>query len=168
MYACGQSEGAFRSQLVNARAELKIVHETAAKIRKFVRTDILSDIKALKALMPKDEDKDDESKDEDEDERLSVVITSPTNNSSYTAAGNVNFSAKAEDDDNVSKVEFYNGDVLKGTDATEPYAFNWAITAADNGTHSWTAKAYDKAAVPNAAVSAAVSVEVNIASAPTP
>ena len=65
----------------------------------------------------------------------------------------------------VTRVEFYDGATLLGTDTTAPYSFGWAITSANNGSHSLTARAYDAAA--NVRTSTpAVSVTVNIATAP--
>jgi len=56
---CGHSEGEFKGTLLEAKALLKTVHDDAADIRVYVRTVILSDLKALKALMPKEEGTDD-------------------------------------------------------------------------------------------------------------
>lgn len=53
---CGHSEGEFKGALVDARAELKLVHEDAAAIRTYVRTVILPEIKFLKAQMPEEQD----------------------------------------------------------------------------------------------------------------
>src|SRR5262249_2865343 len=74
-----------------------------------------------------------------------VVITSPTSGTTYTSAQTVTLTATASDDVGVSKVEFYDGGVLKGTATATPYTYAWAFTSSDNGTHSWTAKAYDAA-----------------------
>jgi chitinase len=65
----------------------------------------------------------------------------------------------------VTRVEFYDGGILKGNATDSPYRFAWLVTSADNGTHSWTAKAYDAAA--NSSVSSPVSLTVNIAAADT-
>jgi hypothetical protein len=59
-------------------------------------------------------------------------------------------------------VEFYDGTALLGTDATSSYSYSWAITSANNGAHSLTAKAYDAAG--NSKTSSAASVTVSIAS----
>lgn len=55
-----------------------------------------------------------------------VSITTPTNNASFNAPANVGISANANDADGiVSKVEFYNGSNLLGSDVSAPYTFNW-------------------------------------------
>lgn len=76
-----------------------------------------------------------------------------------TAAGNVSLSATASDNVGVSKVEFYQGTRLLGTDMGAPYTWSDAVTASDNGSRAYSAKAYDTAG--NAATAAA-SVTVNI------
>ncbi len=95
----------------------------------------------------------------------SVSISSPASGSAYTTAQTVTITASASDNVGVSKVEFYDGTTLKATDTASPYTYAWAFTSANNGTHSWTAKAYDAAG--NVATSTAVSLTVNIAAADT-
>jgi hypothetical protein len=90
----------------------------------------------------------------------SVSITSPTSGASYTSAQSISIAASAQDNVGVSKVEFYEGSVLKGSDTSAPYSYDWSFSEADNGTHSFTAKAYDAAG--NVASSAAVSVTIDI------
>ncbi len=90
-----------------------------------------------------------------------VSISSPTTGTSYTSAQTVSIQATASDNVGVAKVEFYDGATLKGTDTSSPYSYSWAFTSADNGTHSWTAKAYDAAG--NIKVSTAITLTVNIA-----
>jgi len=71
-----------------------------------------------------------------------VSLTAPANNSSYTAPATVTITASASDADGaLSKVDFYNGSTLLGTDNTAPYAYTWSNVAA--GTYSITAKATD-------------------------
>src|SRR5258706_2027829 len=89
-----------------------------------------------------------------------VSINSPVSGTSYTSAQTVTITASASDNRGVTKVEFYDGGVLKGTDTTSPYTWAWAFTSANNGTHSWTAKAYD--ADGNTTVSSPVNLTVNI------
>jgi endoglucanase len=84
-----------------------------------------------------------------------VSITSPANNSSYTALATITINASATDSDGtVSKVDFYNGATLLGTDTSSPYSFTWSNVAA--GTYSLTAKATDN----NMAVTTSSSVTV--------
>ena len=52
-------------------------------------------------------------------------------------------SATASDAGGVTKVEFYDGATLKGTATVAPYNQGWTISGSDNGTHSWTAVAYN-------------------------
>nr|WP_167856416.1 Ig-like domain-containing protein [Hymenobacter metallicola] len=96
----------------------------------------------------------------------SVSLTSPAGGATFTAPATVTLAATAADTDGtVSKVEFYNGATLLGTDTSSPYSYSWTGVAA--GTYSITAKATDNG---NAATtSAAVSITVNAAgnTAPT-
>ena len=73
-----------------------------------------------------------------------VSISTPTPGP-YHAPGTVPVNATASDNVGVTKVEFYDGTTLKGTDTSSPYSYNWAIVAADAGNHVWIAKAYDAA-----------------------
>src|SRR5207237_918762 len=90
-----------------------------------------------------------------------VSISSPASGTTYTSAQTVTITASASDNVGVSKVEFYDGGVLKGTDTTSPYTYAWAFTNVNNGLHSWTARAYDAAGNPT--TSKAVNLTVNIA-----
>ncbi|MCP4226239.1 MAG: hypothetical protein GY773_23125, partial [Actinomycetia bacterium] len=69
-------------------------------------------------------------------------------------------SADASDNVGVTRVEFYDGTTLKGTDTTSPYSYAWTFSSIDNGSHSWTAKAYDAAG--NERTSSALSLTVDI------
>src|SRR3990172_3975075 len=89
-----------------------------------------------------------------------VSISSPASGTTYTAAQTVTITASASDNVGVTKVEFYDGATLKGTDTASPYTYAWSFTNANNGTHSWTAKAYDTAG--NISTSGIVSLTVNI------
>lgn len=94
-----------------------------------------------------------------------VSLTSPAASTKYTTAQTVSITATAADNVKVTKVEFYVDGMLLSSDATSPYRASWPITAAKNGTHSLTAKAFDAAG--NSTVSAARSVTVEIAVADT-
>jgi Big-like domain-containing protein len=90
----------------------------------------------------------------------SVSITSPANNASFTAPATITINASASDSDgSVSKIDFYQGTTLLGTDTTSPYSFAWNSVVA--GTYSLTAKATDN----NNAVttSSAITVISNVA-----
>ncbi len=93
-----------------------------------------------------------------------VSITNPTSAKTYTNAQTVTISANATDNVAVASVVFYDGATLKGTDTTAPYSYDWSFTGADNGAHSWTARAYDGAG--NASTSTAVALTVSIDIAP--
>ena len=90
----------------------------------------------------------------------SVSITNPVSGTTYTAAQTVTLLATASDNVGVARVEFYDTGVLKSTDNTAPYSAVWSFTIANNGVHSWTARAYDAAG--NVTTSAVVTLTVNI------
>ncbi|PTL78734.1 S8 family serine peptidase [Vitiosangium sp. GDMCC 1.1324] len=87
----------------------------------------------------------------------STSITAPAGGS--TLSGTTTVSADASDNVGVSKVEFYAGSSLIGTDSTTPYSVDWNTTAVANGSYSLTTKAYDAAG--NVGTSSTVSVTVN-------
>ena len=91
-----------------------------------------------------------------------VSVTSPANNATFSSSANIDITATAADaDGTVSKVDFYNGATLLGTDITSPYAYTWNNVAAGN--YVITAKATDNA---NAVTtSSTVNVVVNAATA---
>jgi hypothetical protein len=89
-----------------------------------------------------------------------VSITDPSSGTSYTNAKTVTITALVSGKFKTSKVEFYDGSTLKGTDTSDPYTYAWSITSANNGTHSWTAKAYN--ATGKTLTSSAVILTVNI------
>jgi Bacterial Ig domain len=69
-------------------------------------------------------------------------ITQPLNNQSFATPANITINATATDiDGTVTKVDFYQGTTLLGTDATAPYSFTWLNPAI--GTYNITAKATD-------------------------
>jgi hypothetical protein len=87
-----------------------------------------------------------------------VQITAPLTDALFNAPAGFSISATATDPDgNISKVEFYNGASLLGSDQTNPYSFTWSNVAA--GTYSITAKATDNAGA--VTTSAIVKVMVN-------
>lgn len=86
-----------------------------------------------------------------------VSLTSPTANQSFTPGSSIALAASAsETGGTISKVEFFNGSTLLGTDTTSPYTFTWANVAA--GSYSLTAEAFDAANV--TATSTAVPITV--------
>ncbi len=72
----------------------------------------------------------------------SVNISSPSNNSSFIAPAGITINASATDSDgSISKVEFYNGSTLLGSDNSSPYSYSWNNIAA--GKYTLTVKATD-------------------------
>jgi hypothetical protein len=93
----------------------------------------------------------------------SVSITLPANNASFTAPAAITINATAADTDGtITKVDFYNGTTLLGSDTTSPYSFAWSNVAV--GTYSLTAKATDNRGT--VTTSAAVNVAVAANQAP--
>lgn len=72
-----------------------------------------------------------------------VSISAPTPNS--TVSGSVTVLANASDNVGVTKVEFYRGTILIGTDTSSPYSTSWNTTSFTNGSYAISAKAYDAA-----------------------
>jgi chitinase len=93
-------------------------------------------------------------------------ISSPANGATFTAPASIVINANASDTSpgTVSKVDFYNGTTLLGTDTSSPYSFSWTNVAA--GTYTLTTKATDNQGA--VGTSAAISVTVNTASNPAP
>ncbi len=87
-----------------------------------------------------------------------VSITSPLANATFDAPAGITISATAADSDGtVSKVEFYNGTTLLGSDISSPYSFSWGNVAA--GSYTLTAKATDNSGA--STISSPVAVVVN-------
>lgn len=87
-----------------------------------------------------------------------VSITSPVNNSTYTTIQTVNLGANAADTDgSITKVEFYDGTTLLGSDMNAPYTFAWSGMSA--GTHSLTAKATDNAGLLSTSIPVSVTIQ---------
>lgn len=88
----------------------------------------------------------------------SVSLTSPVNNASFNAPASIVINATASDSDgSISKVEFYNGATLLGTDNASPYTYTWSNVSA--GSYSLTVKATDNAGATR--TSSVVTVNVN-------
>lgn len=87
-----------------------------------------------------------------------VSITSPANNASFTSPASITINANAADaDGSVSKVDFYNGTTLLGSDASSTYSYTWTNVAA--GTYTITTKATDNLGA--VTTSSAITVTVN-------
>ncbi|WP_224366184.1 S8 family serine peptidase [Hyalangium versicolor] len=87
----------------------------------------------------------------------STSITAPAGGS--TLSGTTTISASASDNVGVTKVEFYAGSTLIGTDTSSPFSVDWNTGAVTNGSYSLTTKAFDAAG--NTATSSAVAVTVD-------
>jgi len=71
-----------------------------------------------------------------------VSLSQPATGGTYTAGASIPLAATAADSDGtVSRVEFYAGNTLIGTDTTSPYAGTWANVPAGN--YVLVARAYD-------------------------
>ena len=93
-----------------------------------------------------------------------VTLATPT--VSGTAPATVSLSATAADTDGtITKVEFYNGSTLLGSDTSSPYAYSWTSVAA--GTYTVTAKATDNSGAVTTSSSKSVTVTSATNVAPT-
>ncbi len=90
-------------------------------------------------------------------------LTSPANGTVYAnAPASVALAANASDSDgSISKVEFWSGGTLLGTDTAAPYAFTWNAVPA--GSYSLTARAFDN----RGAMSNSLPISVRVNTAPT-
>lgn len=88
-----------------------------------------------------------------------VSITNPANGSAYLPPATFAIAVSATDPDaggSIAKVEFYQGNILMGTDFTSPYSLS--LSGVPAGNYFFTAKAYDNL---NATASAFVNISVN-------
>ncbi len=86
-----------------------------------------------------------------------ISLTAPAAGTALVSPATITITANAADaDGTVSRVEFYNGATLLGTDTSAPYSFAWMSVAA--GSYSLTARAVDNADA--ATTSTAVSITV--------
>ncbi len=91
-------------------------------------------------------------------------ITAPS--SGATVSGTTLVTASASDDVGVARVEFFLDGILQATDPSSPYEWSWDTTAATNGSHSLTSKAFD--AAENSGTSAPITAEVSNGGGTTP
>ncbi|PRX50925.1 cellulose 1,4-beta-cellobiosidase [Prauserella shujinwangii] len=86
-----------------------------------------------------------------------VRLTAPADNATYTVPAAIDLRADATDGDGtVSRVEFYAGTELLGTDTSAPFEYTW--TGAEPGRYSVTARAHDDGGA--SATSAPIAVQV--------
>jgi hypothetical protein len=86
------------------------------------------------------QDKDITAVENDRGCNISISITSPSNNE--TVSGTVTIQAAVTGNCVVDRVEFYIDSVLKGTDSSEPYSYDWDTTTAFVGPHVLRVVAY--------------------------
>lgn len=84
-------------------------------------------------------------------------VTAPTDGSFLK--GTVAVNANANDNVGVTRVEFYAGAALIGSDTTTPYSVNWNTTTTTDGSYTLTSKAFDASG--NVGTSAPVGVVVD-------
>ena len=85
-----------------------------------------------------------------------VTLTVPPTGATFVAGENITLAATATDSDGISKVEFFHGTNLIGTDTSSPYGIVW--NSVPKGNYNLTAKATDNTGV--SSTSAVVSITV--------
>jgi hypothetical protein len=84
---------------------------------------------------------------EPQNEELFVSIVNPRPNQTVSGLQIIGTTTVLKDDDDpVTKVEFYLDSTLIGTDTEAPYGYDWDTKTATDGEHVLVAKAYDAAA----------------------
>ncbi|MBN1600377.1 MAG: hypothetical protein JW915_02155 [Chitinispirillaceae bacterium] len=97
-------------------------------------------------------------------ESPTVTITAPANNAVLVTTASIVISANASDKDGtISKVEFFDGTGLLGSDNSSPFSFTW--TDAGHGAHTVTAKATDNSGA--VTISSPVTITVTDPSLPS-
>jgi phosphatidylserine/phosphatidylglycerophosphate/cardiolipin synthase-like enzyme len=90
-------------------------------------------------------------------------LTSPAAGATFTAPATINLAASATDSDGtVSKVDFFSGTTLLGTDTSAPYQLTWSNVPA--GSYTLSAVATDD----DGASTASASVNITVGTAPPP
>jgi len=95
------------------------------------------------------------------------TVTLAANVTTVTTPGALTLTATATDTSGIRSVEFFDGTTSIGVDTVAPYTLTPTLSAANNGPHSYTARATDNSTNANARTSAAVTVTVNIQAAPS-
>ncbi len=86
-----------------------------------------------------------------------VSITSPSSGLTFSAASTITITAGAADaDGTITRVDFYRGTILLGTDNVAPYEFAWSNAVP--GSHTLTARATDNSG--GATISSAVNITI--------
>jgi hypothetical protein len=89
-----------------------------------------------------------------------IRMTGPSQNTTFTTPQTIPITVSASDSGWVSKVWFVRNGVTIATATAEPYEYAWPITGANNGSHTWSATAFD--AMGNSSSTVGVPVMVNI------
>jgi uncharacterized repeat protein (TIGR02543 family) len=93
----------------------------------------------------------------------SITLTSPVNDSTYTAPATIQLTATATDPDgSIANVRFYRGSTLLNTDSASPYEYTWINVS--SGTHQLRAVATDN----QGATSTSTIITVTVLSSSTP
>lgn len=93
-----------------------------------------------------------------------VNLTAPANGATFQTTDTITFSADASDNGTISKVEFFAGDSLIGTDESSPYSVTGTLTI---GSHSITARATDDAGATTTSSAASITVQAPSNQSPT-
>ena len=95
-------------------------------------------------------------------------ITAPANGATFVAPATIPIAATATAGSGatISKVEFFNGTTLLGTDTTSPYSFTWSNVAA--GSYSLTAKVTDSQGLTASSAPVAITVSITPPALPVP
>ncbi|GEM_PF-1071268 len=98
-----------------------------------------------------------------------VTINSPANGAIFTQVGNVIIEAVANDNVGIARVEFWLDGAMQSIDysSTNPHAYIWPVTGTDNGSHTWTVKAFDTA-FPQLSAEATIAIPIDIPFVPPP
>jgi len=90
------------------------------------------------------------------------TVSLTTSSASIVVPGNLTLTAPASDNVGVTRVDFFDGATLIGSDNTppSPFTFTVNVTGAMNGNHSYTAKAFDAAGNNNTSAPVVVNVAI--------
>lgn len=92
-----------------------------------------------------------------------VALTSPENNSSFTAPASITLNATAsKTGGSISRVEFYNGTLKLGEDVSSPYSYSWSNVA--KGSYTVTAVATDNSGTKT--TSSPITIKINVPQGP--
>ena len=99
---------------------------------------------------------------------VTVSLTAPANNATFLAPANISLSATASANQGytLSKVEFFHGTTLIGTDTSSPYSINWSNVPAASFSLTAKATAIKKNSADQTATSTPVNIIVNAPNVP--